>query len=74
MTTGRVIFVGANRQPAEVSSAGFRPKQADRHTCSGKLGIVRIFHYISSDMYTAFFGRKIPPLPPDHRGPVLKQT
>ena len=30
-----------------------RPTQAVRHTCSGKLGIVKILRYIRSDMYTA---------------------
>ena len=39
-----------------------RPIQAVRHTCSGKLRIVKILRYIRSDMYTAFFGRKMGPL------------
>ena len=29
------------------------PTQAVRHTCSGKLGIVKILRFIRSDMYTA---------------------
>jgi hypothetical protein len=39
-----------------------RPTQVVRHTCSGNLGIVKVFRFIRSDMYTAFFGRKMPPL------------
>jgi hypothetical protein len=30
-----------------------KPTQAVRHTCSGKLGIVKILRYIRSEMYTA---------------------
>ena len=30
-----------------------RTTQAVRHTCSGKLGIVKILRYNRSDMYTA---------------------
>jgi len=30
-----------------------RPAHAVRHTCFGKLGIVKILRYIRSDMYTA---------------------
>ena len=44
-----------------------RCTQAVRHTCSGNLGIVKILRYIRSDMYTASFGRKMPP--PLDRGP-----
>ena len=39
-----------------MSSEGGRPgmpTQAERHTCSVNLGIVKILLYIKSDMYTA---------------------
>jgi len=49
-----------------------RPTQAVRHTCSGNLGIIKILRYIRSDMYTAFFGRKMHPL--GQWGPVLKHN
>jgi len=43
-----------------------RPTQAVRHTCSEKLGIVKILRYIRSGMYTAFFVRKMTPWPCAH--------
>jgi len=39
-----------------LGSEGGRPgrhAQAVRHTCAGKLGVVKILRYIRSDMYTA---------------------